>query len=306
MLDENLSSQDEEISIYDVDLDKEITSSSEDLCSASSHLSGIDENESRSREEKKVTEQNPICPHSFSPRKTDYSNSRQSSTKNFGELQSCLVSAQEPSDTCEKLKSELNPICDVNGSEMLQDIRGNQIEQSLKIDSESTEHNGSNSEKQDKTHHMLELKGSEYDNRIYSKDSDSRLKKESDDPQASVSPTNVAVEQIPAAPTVENNILDELRTGVSSEIFSQSSLPLKDSTTHPHNGAYIEQESSHYLEKSTEEVDTHSDVDEPTIYEDQMENLALFEDTEHEGQLNYPVDHEECTTSERFGDKGEL
>lgn len=37
-----------------------------------------------------------------------------------------------------------------------------------------------------------------------------------------------------------------------------------------------------------------------------MENSALCEDTGHEGQLIYPMDCEECTTSESCEDKGEL
>ncbi|KAL2488651.1 uncharacterized protein Fot_41943 [Forsythia ovata] len=418
-LDENFSSQDEEISLYDVDLDKEITSSSEDLWAASSHLSGIDENESRSREvheisekdiievgfsrinksedktlsntlAEKVTEQNSVDAHSSSPPKTDFPNSFQAHTTDFragihGELQSCLVSSQEPSDPCEKLKSELNAICDVNGSEILPDDRGNQIVQSLTIDSESTEHIGTQSEKQDKCHHMLEYMGSESDNRRSSEDSDDRLNnvleheemvtisapfedhsslellqrsedepcssevgisgtaQDSDDPEASVLLTNVAVEQIPAAPSScsspqsvlqpnfsvdnlsefhrdiqmlvgqfdsaeENNMLDELRTGVFNEILSQSSMPSENSTTHPNNGADIEQESSIHQEKSPGEVDTHIDI--PDNYEDQMQNSALCEGTEHVGQLNDPMDHEECmkaTTSESFEvTKGEI
>ncbi|CAI9770789.1 unnamed protein product [Fraxinus pennsylvanica] len=383
MHDENLSSQDEEISIYDVDLDKEIISSSEDLWAASSHLSAIDENESRSREvheigdkdiiefgfskinksedktlsntlAEKVTEQNSIGAHSFSPPKTDFPNSCQGHTdfsaKIHGELQSCLVSAQ--------------------------DDKGNQLEKSLMIDSDSAEHIGSQSEKQDKCRHMLESTGSVSDNRISSEDSDNRFKKvieheelvatsthfedhnslellqrtedephssevgtsgaslDSDDPQASVSPTN---EQIPAAPSpcsspqsvlqqnfsvdnlsefqqniqmevgqfdiaVENNMPYELRTEVSSEILSQNSMPLEDSN-HPHNGADIEQKSSHHQEKSTEEVDAHIDIDGSTNYEDQTQNLVSCEDTGHESQLNYPMDHEECskaTTSESY------
>ncbi|CAA2953627.1 Hypothetical predicted protein [Olea europaea subsp. europaea] len=403
--DEDLSYQDEEISIYDMDLDKEITSSSEDLLAASSHLSGIDENESEVHEisdkdimevgfsrinkfedktlsntlAKKVTEQNSIGANSFSPSKTDFSNSYQGCTTDFnakihGELQSYSVSAQEPSDPCEKLKSELSAICDVNGS--LQYDIGNQSEQSLTIDSDSTEHIGSQSEKQDKCCRMLESTASISDNRMTSEDSDNRLKKDieheevatastpfedhnnlellqhtedqlhssevgtsgtslvSDDPQAPVSPMN---EQIPADPSlctspqsvlqqnfsmdnlsefqqniqmeigqfnmvVENNMLNEIRTEVSGEILSQSSMPSEDSN-YPRNGADIEQESSHHQEKPTGEVDTHIDIDEPTNYEDQMQNVVLCEDTGHENQLNYPMDCEECskaTTSESY------
>lgn len=104
-------------------LDIEITLSSEDLWAAASHPSGIDENESRSREvheigvkdiikvgfskinesgdktssrtqEGKVPEQNSIGAHSFSSPKTDFPSSCQASMKNCGKLQSCSVSAQ--------------------------------------------------------------------------------------------------------------------------------------------------------------------------------------------------------------------